>query len=325
VDVPLVIKQRLEELELEQRDLAIAAGVTDSYVSQLLSGKKLPPAPDRSDIYAKMERFLKLPGGKLSELAAHQRHEQLRKSLGPAPAPLFKGVRDLILRKCPPEKEKKVRALFEAQPFGELERLVTQKLLDVAKKIAREELQSDNWLHLVARLSGRSYEEMRVTMLDFLDTDIFNISIENCVSFLEPLIDSWDIDLASFAIEIVLNKRLAPGNSKKFKFVETDCEDPPREEPGFKEFLEDESLRANATPGEIEFLKGLKFRGKRPTSLYYYRELQNLRDPLHFREISIAPMQKYGEAGAVDKQMQIHARQGAVRRWAKNKTRRRQN
>jgi hypothetical protein len=25
------------------------------------------------------------------------------------------------------------------------------------------------------------------------------------------------------------------------------------------------------------------FSGKRPTALYYYRELQNLRDPLHFR------------------------------------------
>jgi hypothetical protein len=33
----------------------------------------------------------------------------------------------------------------------------------------------------------------------------------------------------------------------------------------------------------MEFLKKLRFNGKRPTSLYYYRELQNLRDPLHFR------------------------------------------
>jgi len=34
---------------------------------------------------------------------------------------------------------------------------------------------------------------------------------------------------------------------------------------------------------ELEFLKKLRFKGKRPTALYYYRELQNLRDPLHFR------------------------------------------
>ena len=106
MDGPFVIKQRLEELSLEQKDLAKAAGVTDSYVSQLLSGKKLPPAPDRTDLYAKMEAFLKLPAGSLSELAAHQRKEFLRKDLGDSPAPLFKGVRELILRKCAPEKTK---------------------------------------------------------------------------------------------------------------------------------------------------------------------------------------------------------------------------
>ena len=111
---------------------------------------------------------------------------EIRKSFGDSPSPLFKGVRELILRKCAPEKQKEVRAIFETQPFGELERLVTQKLLDVAKRIAKEELDSDNWLHLVARMSGRTYEEMRVTILEFLDTDIFNISVENCVSFLDP-------------------------------------------------------------------------------------------------------------------------------------------
>ena len=54
MDIPRVIKQRLGELGLEQKELARIAGVTDSYVSQLLSGKKLPPAPDRTDIYGKM-------------------------------------------------------------------------------------------------------------------------------------------------------------------------------------------------------------------------------------------------------------------------------
>jgi transcriptional regulator with XRE-family HTH domain len=322
VDVPLVIRQRLDELKLEQKDLATAAGVTDSYVSQLLSGKKLPPAPDRTDIYVKMEKFLKLPAARLSALAEHQRKEQLRRHLGATSAPLLKGVRELILRKCAPRKERDVRAIFEARPFGELERLVTQKLLDVAKRIAKEELESDNWLHLVARMSGRSYEEMRVTILEFLDTDIFNISVENCVSFLDPLIDSWDIDLATFAIEIVMNKRLAPGDPKKFEFVEMEAGQFFEEEPGLREFLDNDSLHANVTPEEIDFLKRLKFRGKRPTPLYYYRALQILRDPLHFRESSVAPMHKYGEANAVEKQMQSHARQVAVKRWANKRSHR---
>ncbi len=41
MDVCLAIKQRLEELGLEQRNLAAAAEVTESYISQLLTRKKL--------------------------------------------------------------------------------------------------------------------------------------------------------------------------------------------------------------------------------------------------------------------------------------------
>jgi transcriptional regulator with XRE-family HTH domain len=284
VDVCLLIRQRLAELGLEQKDLAAAAEVTESYISQLLARKKMPPAPDRTDIYDKMSRLLKLPKGKLSRLADLQRKDELKRSLNDPPAPLFKEVRELILNKCSPTREGQIRAIFEKQPFGELERLVTQKLLDVVKTVAKEELQSENWLHLMARLSSRGYEDMRVIVLEFLDTDIFNVSVENCASFLDPLIESWDIDLASFGMGIVLNRRLAPAHSKRFEFVEREPDQPLEEEPGLKEFLRDASLSGGAAQEEIEFLKRLRFiKGKRPTSLYYYRELQNLRDPLHFR------------------------------------------
>jgi len=283
VNVALVIRQRLEQLDLEQRDLAAAAQVTESYISQLLTCKKPPPAPERTDIYDKVADFLKLPRTELVKLADLQRREELKKRIGDPPAPLFKGVRDLILRKCAPVKEKEIAAIFEKQPFGELERLVTQKLLDVAKRIAKEELQNEEWLRLMARFGHRSYEQMRVIVLDFLDTDIFNVSVENCVAFLDPLIESWDIDLATFAMEIVLNRRVAPGQPKKFEFVEKEPEQPSEEEPGFREFLHDRSLSGDATQEEIKFLRKLRFKGKRPTPLYYYRELQNLRDPLHFR------------------------------------------
>jgi hypothetical protein len=52
VDVCLVIKLRLEELGLEQRDLA-------------------------TDIYEKMAKFLKLPSDRLSKLAELGRRESL--------------------------------------------------------------------------------------------------------------------------------------------------------------------------------------------------------------------------------------------------------
>jgi len=53
-------------------------------------------------------------------------------------------------------------------------------------------------------------------------------------------------------------------------------------EPGFEQFLLDKSLSGDATEEEIEFLKALRFKGKRPASLYYTANYKNLRDPIHF-------------------------------------------
>ncbi len=282
MDVSLAIRQRLEELGLEQKGLARAAHVTESYVSQLLTRRKTPPAPNRTDIYDKMDRFLKLPAGELARVAGAQRRQDLKRELGEEPAPLFREVRALVLRKCAPKSAGQVRAIFEGQPFGELERLVTEKLLDVVKRVSQEELENDAWLRKVARLGRRSYEEMRVIVLEFLDTDVFHVSAEQCTSFLDPLIASWDVDLATFGLEIILNHQVAAEHLRRFEFVEVGPE-APAEEPGLREFLQDSSLSGTATGEELAWLKRLRFTSKRPTALYYYRELQSLRDPLHFR------------------------------------------
>ena len=285
MDVSLVIRQRLEEFGLEQRELARAAKVTESYISQLLTRRKAPPAPNRTDIYDKMDKFLKLPRGELARLADVQRKQQLKRELAEEPTPLFGEVRDLILRKCHPDNAPHVRAIFERQPFGELERLVTRTLLDTVKGVAKEELENEYWLRMVAELGGRSYQEMRVIVLEFLDTDIFHLSRENCVAFLDPLIESWDIDLATFALDIVLNPRVVTGHVRRFEFIERESGEVFVEEPGLRKFLEDPALSGTATEEEVRFLKRLRFKGKRPTPLFYYRELQNLRDPLHFHTV----------------------------------------
>jgi hypothetical protein len=88
VDVCLVIRQRLEELGLEQRDLADAAG---SY------GLLRFPAPHPEETASRAGSFLKLPVGKLSWLAGHQRKQELKRRLADPPAPLLKEVRELIL------------------------------------------------------------------------------------------------------------------------------------------------------------------------------------------------------------------------------------
>jgi transcriptional regulator with XRE-family HTH domain len=282
VDISLLIRRRLHELGLEQRDLAAAIQVTDSYVSQLLTGKKSPPAPGRTDIYEKIGDFLKVPAGELSRLAKAQRQQELKTRGAELPAPLFKDCRDLVLRKCDAGIRAEVGRIFEKEPFGVLERLVTQTLVDVAQGVAREELHSEEWLRHMARLSSRSYRQVRAATLEFLDVDAFSVSLENCVSFLEPMIECWDMDLRTFSMEVLVNRRLTEGRKRRFAFVEREPAEPLAVEAGLKAFLLDKSLSGDPSEEEIAFLMSLKVPGKRPAALFYYRELQNLRDPLHF-------------------------------------------
>lgn len=250
MDVALVIRRRLDELGLEQRDLAHAAAVTESYVSQLLARKKAPPAPDRTDIYDRMDRFLKLPQGELARVADAHLKEELKRRLGDT-APLFPELRELLLDKCVPAQLAQMRAIFERQPFGELERLVGVKLLEVAR----------------------------------LGTDVMQVTPKQRAR-LDSLISSWRWDAVTFAIEITLSTARAGRRGdpavRCFEYVERSG-DYGDAEPGFLEFLRDPTLSSGTSPEELAFLKGLRFGDRRPTPLYFYRELQNLRDPLHFR------------------------------------------
>ena len=283
MDVAEAIKQRLSALGMEQRELARAAEVTESYISQLLTRRRLPPAPSRTDIYEKMEGALRLPGGELAALAAYQHVEQLKRELGGDAAPLFGDVRALILRKCHPARERAVRAVFEITPFGELERLVTKTILELVKRITREHLANEGWLRTVSKLTGRTFEDVRVVALEFLDTDILDLSKKNCVEFLEPLVQSWDIDLPTFAIEVVLHPKVSEAAARRFQFTERPSGAVDVREPGLMAFLADPAMSGTAEPQELAFLEALRFTTGRPTALYFYRELQSLRDPLHIR------------------------------------------
>jgi transcriptional regulator with XRE-family HTH domain len=284
VDLALFIKSRLEELGLEQKDLAASAQVTESYISQLLARKKVPPLAGRTEIYARMSRFLKLPEGELSKLADLQRRERLKKILGEQLRPLHAQCRELLLTKCASGRRKEVRVIFERESFGELERLVTQKFIAIAKTLAKDQLGTEERVRVLAELSGRSRRQIRAERFAFLDSDPFNISDEVCASFLGKLIEWWDVDLKTFRMDVIPNQKLIPGGRKRLEFVETEPERPVALEPGFQEFLADASLSGDASEEELAFLKPLKFNGRRPTRIYYYRQIQNLRDPLNFVE-----------------------------------------
>jgi len=279
-----LVKSRLKALGYEQKDLARAARVTESYISQLLTRRKAPPARDRTDIYSKMESFLDLGHGELGRLAEIEHNEEIKRRLGQASEPLFQEFRDLVLRKCAKGKQEEVRAIFERHPFGTLERMVAQKLLDVVQGVARQEMDSNDWIRLAARLGGMSHVEMRVVVLEFLDTNVFQVSNENCVAFLNPVVESWDVDFDSFRLDIILNTRLVPHPHRVFQFVEVDLEGSSMEDQGLTDFLNDSQLRGDATEEEINLLRRQKTGRRQPTKLYYYRALQNLRDPLHFQD-----------------------------------------
>jgi len=241
MDIALVIRQRLDELDLDQRDLARAAHVTESYVSQILTRKKSPPAPDRTDIYDRMDRFLKLPQGELARVVEAHLKEERQRELGEV-VPLFPELRALILKKCAPAGLAAVRAIIERQSFGELERLVAQTLLHAAA----------------------------------LDADVLHVTPKQRAR-LDSGVAAWDWDPATFALTVTL----ATGEHKRFAYTERGNGD---QEKGLVEFLRDPMLSGDASAEELGFLKSLRFDDRRPTALYYYRELQNLRDPLHFRD-----------------------------------------
>lgn len=279
MDFALVVRQRLEELGLGQRDLANAAQVTESYISQLLGRKKLPPLPNRTDLYEKMSRVLGLPREELARLAALEQHEALDQKWQDAPAARFGPMRELVLRKCRPSRQRQMRAIIEAQPFGELEQLVTRTLIEVVRSEARAHARDDIWVRSTATTSGSTYREMRVRMIELLDSDP-RASIGDFSAFLDPLIESWDYDLDNFTLEV----KLTTGVVRRFGFREQTGEADGEEQPGLRKFLRDATLSSGATAEEIEFLRRLHFpAGARPTALFYYRTLQNLRDPLHFR------------------------------------------
>jgi transcriptional regulator with XRE-family HTH domain len=282
MDIAELVRVRLNELGYEQQDLADAIRVTPSFISQLLKRKKQPPSPKRTAIYKRIEKFLKLPAGDLSRLAELQRKQELKRKFDYPPRPLFENVRELLLNKCKPSKQKELRHIFEKESFGEVERIVTQKLLDVTKEVTRESWTNEKWLQRIARANDKPYEEMRLIVLEFLDTDIYNLSIQNSVYFLEPLIKSWDIDLRSFNMDVILSPKLGESRLKRFAFVEMEAESQD-EEPGLKDFLRDRVLCTGLTEEEDKLLRRLRFKDKKPNALFYYRVLQNLRDPLHFR------------------------------------------
>ncbi len=282
MDFKTLVAQRLAELGLKQSDLATAAQVTPSYISQILRGKKPPPSPARTDFYDRIEEVIQLQKGTLSSLVAAHAKPDSRQEVAPAPKPLFPEVRETILIKCDPRSAGHVRDVFNRRSFGVVERVVAEKLLEVIKNIIRADIDHMEWMNAVGETAGVSNENLRAMMEKVLNSDILSANGTDLALLLDVLVDRWDVDLSTFAVEITTDPRLTPGHEKTFELIETEAEYPGDSQPGFKKFLADQALSGDASDSEIDFLRRLRFDRKKPTVLFYYRALQNLRDPIHF-------------------------------------------
>ena len=89
-------------------------------------------------------------------------------------------------------------------------------------------------------------------------------------------------ELDSFRIDITLNGLLTDDTRRTFEFVELETTAESEPEPGLKEFLKASQFKDKITEEEIQLLRCQRFGGRKPNKLYYYRALQNLRDPIHF-------------------------------------------
>src|SRR5205823_3747043 len=125
VKVGQLLRRRLRELKRTPRELAEAVQVTEDYMADLVSGRRRPPAPGRSDLYAPMTKFLRLHRNDLPTCARAERE-------------------------------------------------------------------------------GCTYLQARMRLLEFLDADAASLTPRDCDEFLRPRITTWDIDLDTHAMRIVL-------------------------------------------------------------------------------------------------------------------------
>ncbi|HWH04293.1 MAG TPA: helix-turn-helix transcriptional regulator [Gemmatimonadales bacterium] len=199
-----MVRRRLKELKRTPRELAEAIQVSEEYVGDLLAGRRAPPAPGRTDLYDRMTKFLRLHRNDLPTCAKVERESMDTKQKRPDPK-----VRALLLELCEPVKAKKLDRRFTKrdQETAALDRLVAQRLLEVAQGFVRRQLDDEVGIRVAANREGVTYLQMRMRLLEFLDATVESLSVTDYDVFIRPRIGFWEIDLETNAMRIVLRSQ----------------------------------------------------------------------------------------------------------------------
>ncbi|MGH7676534.1 MAG: hypothetical protein ACREMV_14805 [Gemmatimonadales bacterium] len=193
-----LMRRRLRELRRTPRELADAVEVPEAYIADLLTGRRHPPAPGRTDVYERVTRFLRLHRNDLSSCVRGERtvSTTTRRRVDPR-------VRRLLFELCDPTRTR----VLARRATGELERLIAQRLLEVGHSFVRRQLDDHVGMRVAARREGCGYAELRMRLLEFLDTGAESLTPAHYEAFVRPRIAMWDFDLDTRAMRIVLRSQ----------------------------------------------------------------------------------------------------------------------
>lgn len=195
VTVGVLVRRRLQEISRTAEDLAEAVEVPLEYIEEVIAGTRLP-APGRSDIYERITAFLRL--GRNDLLNCVPPEGTPGRVSGPGPQ-----VRRLLLALCEPKTAEALERR-RAQHGGAEMMGLCRRLLDVAQGAVRRVLDDHIQLRLAAAECGRTYPDMRLKVLDFLDATPATLTVTALNEFLAPRISRWDVELETGVLRVVL-------------------------------------------------------------------------------------------------------------------------
>ena len=193
-----LLRQRLKELKRTSKDLAEALEVPPSYIDDLISGRRRAPLPGRTDLYERMTSFLRLGRNDLINKARAERAGSATEGVVPSAE-----VRKLLLELCEPATAKQLERRRSRSGWAELSSLL-ERVVGVTQGAVRRTLDDQIGLRLNASHSGRSYEDMRLRVLEFLDATPDTVTLDHLAEFVQPRIARWDVDLPTGVLRVVM-------------------------------------------------------------------------------------------------------------------------
>jgi len=201
------LRKRLEATDHSVEELAEFVEVPKPYIDDLVSGRRRPPLPGRTDLYDKMTSFLGLARNELAGYAQTERDASAPAKV-PSPKP---NVRRRLLTLCEPATAER---LDQRSARAELAAYI-QRLLGITQTAMRRMLDDKMKLRLAARASAESYAAARLQVLEFLDTTTDTLTPEHVEKYLVPRVALWDVDFETGVLRVVMHSELAGGMSSR--------------------------------------------------------------------------------------------------------------